>query len=98
MQQVVFGVVDPRTREIKHVAQVKVPDIDELRRYFSKFFVERPATSETGLYTAWVRGLREAGLQPEFVVLERNPGPDGKARWIERLRSAGTELTNMRSS
>jgi hypothetical protein len=98
MQQVVFGVIDPRTREIKQVAQVKAPDIDELRRYFSNFFVERPAISETGPYMAWVRDLREAGLQPEFVVLERNAGPDGKARWIELLRAAGAELTNIRSS
>jgi hypothetical protein len=98
MEQVVFGVIDPRTHEIKQVAEVKDPGIDEMRRYFRKFFIDRPATSVTGPYTAWVRDLREAGLEPEFVILEHSARPGGKARWIQRLRDAGAELTNSRSS
>jgi hypothetical protein len=88
----IFGLTDPTTHEVKFVAQVKLNDISELEPYVD-FWLSDPDGSDSKS-NRWQRELRDQGLQPGWVVLQKNAPTGAKREWINLLVSAGAELVN----
>jgi hypothetical protein len=93
--QIVFGVVDPRTRLIKQVATVKATP-NQLDHYWTQFFPNTQYENRKGPFNEWVRELQTAGLEPQFVILEMDADEAAKTRWIARLLASGNTLLNQR--
>lgn len=90
---IIYGLVDPRTREIRYVGQstsgLRRPNVHRLPSY------SRPSTHKNN----WIRSLLSIGLDYEVIMLEDVPRREGlneaERHWVAIGRAAlGDRLTN----
>lgn len=87
---IVYGLLDPDTLEIRYVGKTSNPE----RRY-----LEHVAPSRTKSKTyrgSWLKSLFLQNKRPGFVILERNvtDANEAEMRWIRNLKSLGARLVN----
>lgn len=92
-QLIVYGLLDPRTHELRYVGKSERGLAVRLKEH------SMPSRLCAGTYvTRWVRQLREAGLRPLGRVLEVCTSPDelyaSEQRLIAFFRKLGHRLTN----
>jgi hypothetical protein len=84
----VYGMVDPRTKEIRYVGQS-----DNIKR---RYGAHLKASHSIGL-KSWIDDLTLEGENPLLIILETAEMSEASARelhWIETLRSQGHRLIN----
>jgi hypothetical protein len=85
----IYGLRDPRTREIRYVGKTTYPLKHRLMQHLN------PSRLRAKTYkNAWLKTLLNAGLQPEILLLEHVPAPqwpEAETRWIGQLPN----LTNL---
>lgn len=88
----IYGLIDPRTKEIRYVGKSDNP-VKRLRRHLGKKNIQKSFHA-----ARWLRSLVEIGLKPEIAILEVVSGgenwEDRERHWIAYLRSEGCDLTN----
>lgn len=91
---VVYGLYDPRTRELRYVGKTEKTLKQRLRGHFKK----ARAGSERHC-SCWVRGLLAQDLQPFIKVIEADVPVDRlnarEEHWIAYFRAHGARLTNL---
>ncbi len=89
---VIYGLIDPRTSEMRYVGWTVNPR-SRLRRHMGSARAGRKG----GYVLAWIREVLADGLEPQMVILETNPSDYAMAErdWIRRYRSWGCRLTNL---
>ena len=84
----IYGLVDPRDRQIKYVGQSNDPE----RRY--QQHINAIEDTAKGI---WIQGLRTIGQLPEFILIDKCPDEDAfylENWWILVGRRQGWPLTN----
>jgi len=87
----IYGLIDPRTDCLRYVGQSK--------RLGKRFWRHcHPLPNDRSHRGCWLRGLRNAGLEPQLIVLEEAASSKDaaifEAFWIASLRAAGADLVN----
>ena len=86
----IYGLCDPRSGCLRYIGQSK--------RLGKRFWRHcNPPPRDRSHRGCWLRGLRNAGLAPELVVLEEATSETAaiiEAFWIASLRAAGADLVN----
>lgn len=86
----IYGLIDPRSGCLRYIGQSKRPK-KRLWRHCN------PTSHDRSHRGCWLRGLRNAGLEPQFVELEEVTFETAaiiEAFWIASLRAAGVDLVN----
>lgn len=89
----IYGLIDPRTAEIRYVGRSRNP---QLRLSGHLHSSRNPAYGSA--VCSWIRELFQEGLEPQMVLIE-NAGSEwqeAETRWITVLRDQGYDLTNKR--
>lgn len=86
----IYGLCDPRSGCLRYIGQSK--------RLHKRFWRHcNPQPHDRSHRGCWLRGLRNAGLEPDLVVLEEATSATAaiiEAFWIASLRAAGADLVN----
>lgn len=89
----VYGLIDPRTNEIRYVGQT-INGMDRATAHWKR----KSIREHKDLCHTWVRKLLGLGLTPEVVILEECTVEglnDVEMFWIASIRSVGGKLLNM---
>ncbi len=88
MKYCIYGIVDPRDEQIFYIGQT--------RNYVRRREQHREGTDQ--LSGLMVRIIKENGLVPLFVILERCPSEEAalfaEVSWIDHFRRRGAKLSN----
>lgn len=91
---VVYGLVDPRTGELRYVGKTAVGVERRLRSHICRSNIASRRHS-----SRWIAGVVASGMSPEAFEIERvQPGQDwadAEQFWIAYFRSIGARLTNL---
>jgi len=91
----VYGLVDPRTNQIRYIGKVKGYLNTRLRGHLR----EARSKPDINHRLQWIRGLQKQGLEPSLVCLEICRDGDelveAEKRWIAQAREDGIPLVNM---
>ena len=89
MADVIYGLVDPRTENIRYIGKTNQKLQARLRAHIN----ERASCHRCN----WIAELRRAGLEPNIVPIEtcaRWSWQETERFWIKAFRLAGAQLTN----
>lgn len=90
----IYGLIDPRTQELRYVGKTVLPIDKRLRVHLWR----ATKTLHRSHSQAWIRSLSEDGFKPDiFTIEEVQPGDDWAEReqfWIAYFRSIGSCLCN----
>jgi hypothetical protein len=86
----VYGLVDPRTSELRYVGiTCRLPRVR---------FLQHLSMARNGDHTyrsRWIRELLALDLNPEMIIIEETTDRSRECYWIERYRTDGARLTNL---
>lgn len=89
----IYALRDPTSAEIRYVGQTNRPP---RRRFNQHINIARKVTVPH--VAAWIRGLLDAGLTPDLMILEETSSIDdansAEVAWIRSFRELGARLTN----
>jgi len=93
MQITIYGLIDPRTSQLRYVGQTTRNPRTRLAAHL------QTARKNTSSYVgAWARGVLDAGFAPDMVVIEVHAHQEGaneaECFWIEYFRAVGCRLVN----
>lgn len=89
---VVYGLVDPQTKEIRYVGQTTKTLEERLNQHLKPFNLQENCPKNI-----WLKKLLKKGLKPEIVMLEKGKAFDLsrlEMKWIEHYRNQDCGLTN----
>jgi len=86
----IYGLIDPKTKELRYVGKTVEPLTERLRRH--KY------CTATGRSVNWIKSLKVIGLEPEIFLIERvskESWVEKETFWIEYFRFIGSNLANL---
>lgn len=86
----IYGLIDPRDRALRYIGKSNNPK-KRLHRHLIDARLARYHRE------CWLKGLLDAGLRPELIILEECPQDIWKEReqyWIAHYRERGADLVN----
>jgi len=86
----VYGLVDPRTDQIRYVGQ-SVDPVERLAAHLEECYQEQSEKAE------WIQELKKLGLVPRQIILERTTSELWEEReqyWIAKCKAIGEPLVN----
>lgn len=88
---IIYGLVDPRTQELRYVGKTTQPLRDRLRLHLSD--ARRVKRRHV---CAWIRSLQRISIAPEIFEIDQARGDwsEREQFWIAYFRSLGCDLTN----
>lgn len=91
MNWIVYGLVDPRSKEVRYVGWTS-----NIRRRMREHCC--PKDRERAYKDNWLRELKTSGLSPICITLETGNGDgygEAEKHWIAKYRDSGVRLTNI---
>jgi DNA-binding XRE family transcriptional regulator len=89
----IYGLVDPRTGELRYVGSTTLPVNQRLTSHMRDHDNKSPSPKEV-----WIRGLKEQGLRPQVVEIEScsvEYRDDRELFWIRHYQDSGCSLVNV---
>lgn len=94
---VVYGLVDPRTNEIRYVGKTR----QLLKNRLKKHYEDASNPQNIRHKAQWFRVLKQNGLRPSVKILQKCADNEkacaAEIWWISHLKSTGVDLTNLTS-